>query len=286
MPEKVLVRTYGSAFVGKRGDMIRVSNAALPLIQQQLFHNDLGPKIFGVFDEGRIEEYIEHEDVDPSDRHEMKFLEPVMRKIAKVHNLDVAISKRSTSVLEMVKQWYKDGLDNKALFNPGIVKPEFDEFRVELAAFDWSSEVTWFEKTLTEVNSRPVFNHNDVQFANIFLRKNGSTMDEKIFLYDYENCSYGFRGYDIAFFIYAKSVDYFVPEFWKNVFWPNDDIVRHLVSIYREEHIKNLSSVDPIIDSLDHLCMEVDFFLLLVLLLRLCVIYKKTGENFQEALVS
>lgn len=285
MPEKVLVRTYGSDFVGRRGDMVNVDDAALPLIQEILWEKGLGPKLFGVFDGGRIEEFIEHDNIDPKERQEMKYLNEIMKKIALVHSLEMPISKKPYGVFNLVKKWFQDGRDNnELLFKPGSVEPELEKYREELASFDWAKEMDWFEKCLPLVNSRPVFNHNDIQYANIFLRRDGKTLEEKIFIFDYENCSYGFRGYDLAFFLYAKSVDFFVPEFWKNVFWPEQSDVCHLLSLYLTSHLKNLPTIDPEVDTLEHLCMEVDFFLLLVLLLRLCVCYKKLSNTFQEVL--
>lgn len=59
VPSKVLVRLHGSEFVGDQGDMIVVSKDALPLIGEILHQKGLAAKIYGVFDEGRIEHFIE-----------------------------------------------------------------------------------------------------------------------------------------------------------------------------------------------------------------------------------
>lgn len=57
-PEKVLFRKYGSKFVGRRGDLISVCDEAIPALTALLHHQGLGPKLYAVFEGGRLEQFI------------------------------------------------------------------------------------------------------------------------------------------------------------------------------------------------------------------------------------
>ncbi|XP_074596053.1 choline kinase alpha-like isoform X1 [Brevipalpus obovatus] len=278
VPEKVLVRKYGSPFVGRRGDMISMADGAVSVVAQILYDHGLGPKIFGVFEGGRIEQFIPNTPIPEEDKTKDEYLAIIMKKFVQIHDLEMPISKDPYWIFEFTRNWFEEGRTNKFL----EVKQDdhlVEQWRQELLQFSWREHLEWLKERVPLVDSPEVFTHNDMQFPNVFLREGYDTLEEKLFVIDYENCSYGFRGYDLAFFIMQKSVDFTKNDFIKYMYWPEKGEREKLVSFFREEYIIKHGGSEETRDSLDHLMMEVDFFILLMCLMRASIVAKKCCQE-------
>lgn len=211
-----------------------------------------------------------------------------MRRFVPIHALEMPIPKNPFWIFDLTYDWCDHGeKNNKFLQVPVVDDKQLEDNRIELLNFPWREHLKWLRDRVPLIKSREVFCHNDMQFPNIFLRQDvDGGLEDKLFVIDYENCSYGFRGFDLAFFLLQKSVNFFKENFLDFVFWPDKSRRRQLLHFYSKEYQQKNPDYDPEIDSLDHLLMEVDFFILLMQLFRTSYIWKKCCPEFLRGYVS
>ena len=260
IPAKVVVRLHGSSFVGDQGDMIVVSMDALPLIGEKLYQKGFAPKIYGVFKEGRIEHFIEGIKFPPATWHNTEIIDCIIRKMAEIHQLEMPISKDSCSVLKMAEKFYNLAQENNTFLSPDYYEPEYRSMVQQLLEYDSIGTAKWLRDMAQYIKSPTVFCHNDLHFGNILDRQNSDSLDERIMIIDYDNCSYGFRAYDLAFFFYAKS---FIPgrfETWAGQTITTREEKTRMLKVYLDHLIKiRDGDIDPEVDNLENLEREIDF---------------------------
>lgn len=210
-----------------------------------------------------------------------------MRKFVPIHQLELPISKDPFWIFKLTNDWCEYGENNNIFLFKQLDDKNLDVKRIELINFAWKDHLQWLKDRLPLVKSRQVFCHNDMQFSNVFIRTDiDGNLQEKLFIIDYENCSYGFRGYDLAFFLLQKSVHFHKENFIDGIFWPDRARRRQLLKHYHDEYVAHHSDYDPVIDSVDHLLMEVDFFILLMQLMRISYVFKKASKIMGRCFVS
>ncbi|XP_066959983.1 choline/ethanolamine kinase isoform X3 [Macrobrachium rosenbergii] len=120
----------------------------------------------------------------------------IASKMARIHALNVPISKEPSWLWNTMEKWLKSGqeLFSKKPNIDGI--PEHILDRVK--KFNYRKEIDYLRKIIAKVQSPVVFSHNDMQEGNILLNTQGKTPDDRLSIIDFEYCSYNYRGFDIA----------------------------------------------------------------------------------------
>lgn len=165
----------------------------------------LGPKLYGFFDGGRMEEYLPSVTLD-SDR----ILEPeISRKVGaafpKYHAIEMPASKnrRCFQFMRESLREYKDLGGGDYDIVPTTVT--YSEHPKTVSLEDLHREIDLMEKWANELfEDTVVFCHNDLACANI-LELDGS---KEIVLIDWEFASYNCRGFDIAMHLSETAVDF------------------------------------------------------------------------------
>ncbi|GFT52708.1 hypothetical protein NPIL_313991 [Nephila pilipes] len=181
IPREVLLRIYGILQEEEEG--VVVAEAATFML---LAERKLGPKLFGVFPNGRLEEFIPSRTLKTEDYRLM--YETIAREMAKIHALDVPVKRTHWFLPENMKKWLKlveDDITGRS------------ENAVELS--DWyRKEVKWLLEELKKTKSPLVYCHNDLQGGNILLRQDSPSKEDcKLMLIDFEFGSYNYRGFDL-----------------------------------------------------------------------------------------
>lgn len=216
-PRQVLLRIYGPSH----------SDTDVQLeVFKQLAMENLGPKLYGIFDGGRLEEYLPS---NPLLWHEMiseKVFAAVARKIAAIQRMNVKqLNKGPNWLLDKFNLYY----DFIVLANKS--PPIFSEQTLEttkcianeLRDIDYKSEINYLENLILESNAPLVFSHNDLHQNNIILLHNNNeqnniqgldedlsilTIEDRIVLIDFEYCSYNYRTFDLANHLSEWCFDY------------------------------------------------------------------------------
>jgi len=132
---------------------------------------NLGPRIYGTFTNGRLEEYFDSVTLTSSDIREPRISAYIGARMAELHGVDVATiegqshgSNIEIGVRKNVDSWLPHARNVLALpaITPAIRKElDLDRFQTK-----WENYVQWL-KTAGALDARPVFCHNDAQYGNL-----------------------------------------------------------------------------------------------------------------------
>lgn len=235
-PNKVLLRMYGQVRDGAHEATITDS-----VIFTLLAERKLGPKLYGIFPGGRLEEYMQ---ATPLSSHELAnpaISQTIANRMAQVHNLKVPISKEPVFLWQTMKTWvqlWKKWLkDSKVADN----SPK-SHIAKRLASFDFEQEVEWLRQYIGQNPSPVIFCHNDCQEGNI-LKHNVSPSSTRpaphnlnLTLIDFEYCSYNYRSFDIANHFCEWMYDYTLeeyPHFASDLsLWPTEQQQLYFIRAY------------------------------------------------------
>ena len=274
--EKVLIRLYG----GKENEEQETNilrkvgtNDAEVLIFHFMDVNGIGPKLLGIFDGGRIEEYLDGF-YTPSDQDikNQRLMTGLARKLAKIHSLNLPLDKRPKDLVNVTRRnfktyWPDYEVDMKTIPLPPETTEEHKEFARIASSYDFFEMIDWYEKNLPIISSKVVFSHCDVNRGNVMV--NNDKMDDNgVVLIDYEFAGYNYRGCDIGHFFRRRRWD---PKLqgekgWQTALsqqspYPDEEERRVFVKAYLQEIVKN--NRDPHINSIDneeHLMLEAEFY--------------------------
>ncbi|CAL1277865.1 unnamed protein product [Larinioides sclopetarius] len=179
-PRQVLLRIYGPL----QEDLnVVVTEAATFML---LAERKLGPKLYGVFPNGRLEEFIPSRTLLCKDYRVM--YPTIARELAKIHALDVPIKKIPDFFPVNMKKWLNDVETDSKLKNT-----TFEHSKL------YAESIKWLTEEMKKSNSPVVYCHNDLQGGNIlFLEDSPSEQDPRLMLIDFEFGAYNYRGFDLA----------------------------------------------------------------------------------------
>lgn len=137
----------------------------------------IGPKVFGTFENGRVEEYFDSVTLTPSDLRDQRMSRLIGARMAELHSVDIAVVEddsltegevggSETGVKKTLNSWMKPAREVLALPTfPDASRTELDINRFEE---EWQRYTRWLSRTeKIEGPSRRVFSHNDAQAGNL-----------------------------------------------------------------------------------------------------------------------
>lgn len=238
------------------------TDMAITLVSYEMGRRGLGPKLYGTFKGGSIEEYID-------DSHTLTSVEStdddVLRHIAislaSVHSIKGLPFKKSGlqdySVLQM--EWIKMIPSAKEYIcnNQDIKKYNLDmEF---IMTFDHLKEANWLIKKYRSLKLRENYILFDMNFLNCLVRNNPKDGQKKIVLIDYDQFQYNYRGIDLGVHFFNRLVKYDDKDckIINGATLPTDEERRRFLSIYQQE-IKRLNEDfdGNGLDSIENLVIE------------------------------
>ena len=161
----LLLRVYGSS----SGSLISRPRE-LEVLHIISSRYKLGPRVYGTFTNGRVEEYFDSVTLTTSDIREPRISGYIGARMAELHSVDVATVERLSrgssieiGVRKNVQSWLP--LARAVLALPGITPAIRKELDLDVFQNKWESYMRWLKDT--RVDARPVFCHNDAQYGNI-----------------------------------------------------------------------------------------------------------------------
>jgi choline kinase len=135
----------------------------------------LGPRIYGTFTNGRVEEYFNSVALTASDIREPRISGYIGARMAELHSVDVATIEglsRGTNieigVWKNVRSWLPHARD--VLVLPAITPTIHKELDLDTFQTKWERYIKWLKDA--QVDARLVFCHNDAQYGNILRLNN------------------------------------------------------------------------------------------------------------------
>jgi thiamine kinase-like enzyme len=219
----------------------------------------LGPKLYGTFEGGRLEEFIDSTSISVKDWCEdSRINREVAKCVADYHSQDFPLVKQPINIPVILEESYRKYVTIKDKVISLLTTEEYETAK-DFFEFDALTEASWMRRVIPLINSRVLFCHTDVNRNNNLVR----ISDNKLVLIDYEFSSYFFRGCEIGNYFDMKMFDFGAEKFRTGYGYPSKE--------YREEFIKEYIKCIKINghftddwdeagrDSFDHIVMESEF---------------------------
>ncbi|XP_005307357.2 choline kinase alpha isoform X1 [Chrysemys picta bellii] len=275
-PRKVLLRLYGailqmrSCNKGGSGQAQKendLQGAEAMVLESVMFailaERNLGPKLYGIFPQGRLEEFIPSRKLDTEELGLPDISAEIAEKMARFHGMKMPFNKEPKWLFGTMEKYLNQVLRIKFTRESRIRKLN------KILSYNLPQEMKSLRSMLEATSSPVVFCHNDCQEGNVLLLEGREDSEkQKLMLIDFEYSSYNYRGFDIANHFCEWMYDYTYEKypFFKASFlkYPTKMQQLHFISSYLtafQNGFENLSNEDKSKTEEDML-MEVNRFAL------------------------
>ncbi|XP_061878410.1 choline kinase alpha isoform X2 [Entelurus aequoreus] len=239
-PRSILLRLYGAILQGAEAMVLESVMFAI------LAERELGPKLYGIFPQGRLEQYLPSRKLDTCELSDPNISAEVAEKMAKFHAMRMPFNKEPTWLFGTMDKYL--GQVMRLNFTRESQLRRFNR----LLSYNLLHEMDWLKALLESTKSPVVFCHNDCQEGNILLLNCRPESDkQKLMLIDFEYSSYNYRGFDLGNhfceWMYDYNCDHF-PFFKVNVqAYPSKAQQLHFIENYlraSDGDYDNLSQAD------------------------------------------
>ena len=225
-----------------------------------------GPKVYGSFNGGRLEEFIPSRRMVVNDLHNPELRKHFTSKLARFHNLKFPITSKGMDPLQIAK-------DCLILFDNSVGHEYHRKFAAKMGnrdiswlfEFDWRAAYEWMIKVGQKVKTRQVLCTNDMNTANALIREEVDTFGELVTLVDYEFASMNPRGKDLGNHFLFHTLDVDSPTFLSDHDHPSEDFRRQIISDYLEAAKKFNTDGnwdEDGLDSVEHVLLEAEYGLM------------------------
>ncbi|KAI6079941.1 Choline/ethanolamine kinase [Aix galericulata] len=185
-PRQVLLRVYGAILQGV--DSLVLESVMFAILAERA----LGPRLYGVFPQGRLEQYIPSRRLRTEDLRDPDISREIAVKMSRFHGMVMPFNKEPKwlfGTMEYLKQ-----ISELTFSEEGQLKK-----LNQLKSYNLQQEMRSLRELLEATPSPVVFCHNDVQEGNILLLAgHEASPSDKLMLIDFEYSSYNYRGFDIG----------------------------------------------------------------------------------------
>ncbi|KAK0465293.1 choline kinase, cytoplasm [Desarmillaria tabescens] len=185
----------------------------------------LGPKVYGTFENGRLEEFFESTTLSSTDMRDRTISAWIGARMAELHSVDIEVVEETSpenrgegkgwdlSVKVNVKSWLP--LAQAVLTLPNVPESLRNEIDLERFSKEWKAYLKWLSAVDdVENGSRRVFAHNDAQYGNLLRLTNvpgESAPHRQIIVVDFEYAGPNPASFDIANHFQEWTADYHGP---------------------------------------------------------------------------
>lgn len=186
-PRQVLLRIYGAILQGV--DSLVLESVMFAILAER----SLGPKLYGIFPDGRLEQYLPNTRMRTDQLSDPSISAELATKLARFHEMVMPFNKEPKWLFGTIDK-YMDQVMKLSFVREAHVKKYKKLMKLNLPA-----ELESLRKLLIATPSPVVFCHNDVQEGNILmLEDRDQTSTDRLMLIDFEYSSYNYRGFDFG----------------------------------------------------------------------------------------
>lgn len=265
-PTKVLLRQYrASSFLTAEERSALQCNS--PIVENAILHRliekKLCPKIYGIFDGGRVEEFIDSTTLTVKLSKDPLIQKDIAISLARIHMTDVPICKVPQDVIQVVRNMHERFIRlEKESFLASEVLRNAGASLERLANFDYIRECDWLKEVFNRIDfQRTVLSLFDMNFLNCLVWKSPPRGKLRVTLIDYELVGYRPRGFDLSNHLFHRMVDVKDPRDKRSGEpYPSEQERRTFIQRYLDE-IKLLGCPDfdeNGLDSVDHILCETE----------------------------
>ena len=270
--EKVIIRLYGGKMpnsnilksIGIEGEV---------LIFHLMSVNEIGPKLLGVFDGGRIQDYMEgSHTLSNEDLMNNEVIASIAKKLARVHGMEVPIDKRPRDFIKSAREFFSkhwssylriEQFQKDKLFLQDLSDQDRELIRISCEC-DWIQIIKFYEEIVPLFKTKIVFSLNDLDKSNTLVSpaKKG---DDKVTLIDYEFAGYNSRGCDIGYHFRHRRIDSSllvkgINAFEHQLAYPTEDARRFFIKCYLDEGRRCWKEFHESLDNENNLLLEAEVY--------------------------
>ncbi|KAM7041844.1 PREDICTED: choline kinase alpha [Sturnus vulgaris] len=205
-PRKVLLRLYGAILQMRscnKGESVQsqkendLQGAEAMVLESVMFailaERALGPKLYGIFPQGRLEEFIPSRKLSTEELSLPDISAEIAEKMARFHGMKMPFNKEPKWLFGTMEKYLNQVLRIKFTRESQTRKLN------KLLSYNLPEEMKNLRAMLEATSSPVVFCHNDCQEGNILLLEGRENSEnQKLMLIDFEYSSYNYRGFDIG----------------------------------------------------------------------------------------
>ncbi|XP_054029759.1 choline/ethanolamine kinase [Dryobates pubescens] len=186
-PRQVLLRVYGAILQGV--DSLVLESVTFAILAERA----LGPRLYGVFPQGRLEQFIPSRRLRTEELREPGLSRLIAVKLSRFHGMAMPFNKEPSWLFGTMERYLKQ--ISELTFTE---EEQLEKFN-HLKTYNLQEEMRNLRELLEATPSPVVFCHNDVQEGNILLLAgHEASSSDKLMLIDFEYSSYNYRGFDIG----------------------------------------------------------------------------------------
>ncbi|XP_061236396.1 choline kinase alpha-like isoform X2 [Neopsephotus bourkii] len=225
-PRKVLLRLYG-AILQMGAEAMVLESVMFAILAERA----LGPKLYGIFPQGRLEEFIPSRKLSTEELSLPDISAEIAEKMARFHGMNMPFNKEPKWLFGTMEKYLNQVLRIKFTRESRTRKLN------KLLSYNLPQEMKNLRAMLEATSSPVVFCHNDCQEGNILLLEGRENSEnQKLMLIDFEYSSYNYRGFDIGNHFCEWMYDYTYEKypFFKASFlkYPSKKQQLHFISSY------------------------------------------------------
>ena len=253
---KYIYRIFGT---GKTNN-INEENIALAVLSTQ----NLAPKFYGAFENGRIEQFIQGRTLKTCELSDGNHVVEIAEKISKIHKLEMPVEKDGRGFLARVMGQFEEILDQNMNQND-INSLDKNSKKFKLIQ-KFKNYKTFTLKEIVSKSTSPIgYCHNDLQELNIM------KTDHQLYFIDYEYAAYNFICFDLANHFCERIYNYQVAhdlnnkqgfEIFKDNYPSNEQKIAFLRAYYGSSASENsnLNIINDLVTEIDKFSLVSDIF--------------------------
>ncbi|KAH9947707.1 kinase-like protein [Amylocystis lapponica] len=182
----------------------------------------IAPRVYGTFENGRVEEYFDSTTLTKTDLRDRKISSWIGARMAELHGVDIdameatapardgARDECTLAAKQNVRSWL--GFAREVLAYP--TAPDSVRAALDLDTFEkeWAKYTQWLHENEARAGaSRRVFSHNDAQYGNLLrlkTLKDGLPEHRQVIVVDFEYAAPNAAAFDIANHFHEWTADY------------------------------------------------------------------------------
>ena len=213
-PNKILIKKYGGNVTSLDADAgVELSREEELLVCHEWSKTGLGPKLIGIFEGGRMEEFVDSRMMKRVDCLTLPDIRRDLAKcLARFHSLDLPLNRQPYDFVEIVTKLLENfRLNVESSFKSSQILQEKGVDTNAIASYDYETDLIWLKDCMSPEHHRIVFIHWDTHLENVLIRNEPKDGESKVVLVDLQQACYNFRGKDLGLHLASLMVDFSKP---------------------------------------------------------------------------
>jgi len=224
----------------------------------ELAQAGLGPKLYGMWATGRLEQYIPSHNITNDEFTSFEVNKVLGRKMAQIHSQDMPIVKNE-DLVAIGRGMYQTIYAHRPPAEAFPAGPARDMYQ-KYYDFNFPEEFEFMIKVCAQIGSPRTFSHSDIEnrLNIIVVEDESKTWYDRVHFVDIEYCRFGVRAAEICAHFSNRGTDWQIEDRppYSGLPYLDETTQREFIRAY----ITGLTNPDPQTDTEDHIYHECEFF--------------------------